>query len=188
MSKINTIWKRNTCLWQTRASNNIINYSNIIYSNKFIYIIYTKLPLLVSLDESCRNFANFIIRCLLVMASEHLSSHRDAADEAEDTEFRFLAGRCFCRVSRAHRASEGDEEDRPPTATILLFFFTRRLSLTKGGSRDGYMGAKKRRRDVRVDDSLSSTFLRLYLYRVLLFFFSSSPFIRFVVFTRPDKV
>jgi len=106
---------------------------------------------------------------LLGIVVESESQHRNVSrlahrhdDDDDDDKFRFLVVRAtFLSRARA-RASRGneDEENRPPTATILLFFSR---SLERGITRNGNKRKRAKKRRRRPGRRLSFTLPRAYL-------------------------
>lgn len=101
---------------------------------------------------------------------------------------------CFPPCASHGRTESRRGENRPPTATILLFFSRSLERAAGGGGGDRAAGTTAQRREEETSGSTtllhlsSSPLLPHLLYRFCVFGSSSSPFIRFVVFTRPDKV
>lgn len=138
-----------------------------------------------ALVDVCR----IMIPVLWFQNSLELARRRNAADDAGTPSSVFLPVDVFVVFPRMRRGENGvDEENRPPDSHDLIIFFT--LSLERGIVAAGTTAQR------REEASGSTTLLHLssspLLSDLLLYFcvlvVSSSPFIRSVVFTRPDKV
>lgn len=99
---------------------------------------------------------------VMVFRTLELARRRNAGDDAETPSSVFLPVDVFVVFPRRGRGDGVDEENRPPTATILLFFSR---SLERGIVRGQRRKEEKKRRPGR---RLFSTFLRLHFSSLLL--------------------